>query len=273
MSKKFRLSRDQKRKQKLAKRQSRAGDSTSLAYTGNRYRSKELVGSVFQTDQGIYDAYVLSRRTLTDRDVEQEILGLIDGLHARPAAELIFEAMPDSGDGWEGTVGSLILQHWGTLLETNGLPARDELIGILRTTLGSIETWRSKSMSSRGYLNFLEGFMHKLGYQIRIESADGDEWPAAAPDELYEIGRIWLAGSSEARQQFADFANELIGRGQVQQVIDASRRLLGELASTARPEFPILSELSIRAQKAQQATASPPSSPGLKSFVSRLSGW
>src|SRR4029077_9866850 len=103
MSKKSRLSRDQKRKQKLAKRNNRSPEPGSLAYTGNRYRSKELVESVFQTDQGIYDAYVLSGRKLTDREVEEEIVGLIDELHARPATELIFEAAPDAQDGWEGT--------------------------------------------------------------------------------------------------------------------------------------------------------------------------
>lgn len=274
MSKKSRLSRDQKRKKKLNKRNSRPPESNALAYTGNRYKSKELVESVFQTEQGIYDTYLLSGRELTDDDVEDEIIELIHDLRARTAAELIAEATPGPGEPWEGSVGIFILQHWSRLQNSSGLPAREDLIGILRTILGSIDVWRSKSLSSRGYLNYLEGFMRKLGYSIRIESPDGDERPEEAPpDELYEIGQMWLAGSPEARQQFAAFANELLERGQSQKVVDVSQRLLGELGSPARPEFPILSELSIRAQKEQRAIASPQSAPGLKSFISRLSGW
>jgi hypothetical protein len=273
MSKKSRLSHDQKRKQKLAKRSRRQPDLPALAYTGNRYKSPEFVEPVFQTEQGIYDMYVISGRTITDDDVEQGLTELVDELRGRPAAELIFEAIPDEGESLEASLVPLILSHWHNLLEARQLPPRDDLIGILRTILGSIEVWRSKSMSSRGYLNYLEGFMLKLGYQIRVESPD-DGMPLEQPvDELYEIGQMWLAGSPEARQRFTAFANELLARGESPRVVDVSQRLLGEIGSPSRPEFPILSELSIRAQKEQRNIASPPTAPGLKSFISRLTGW
>lgn len=273
MSKKSRLSHDQKRKQKLAKRNRRLPESTSLAYTGNRYKSEKFVEPVFQTEQGIYDMYVFTGRRMTDDDVVAGLSALIDELRGRPAAELIFKAAPDADEPLEASIRALILNHWSSLLDRRELPPRDDLIGILRTILGSIEVWRSKSVSSRGYLNYLEGFMLKLGYSIRIESPDGDEQPEAPPDELYEIGQMWLAGSPEAHQRFTAFANELLERGQSQKVVDVSQRLLGELGSTARPEFPILSELSIRARQEQLAIAGPPSAPGLKSFISRLTGW
>ena len=273
MSKKSRLSHDQKRKQKLAKRNRRQPELPSLAYTGNRYKSPEFVEPIFETEQGICDMYVISGREITDDDVEQALLELIDKLRARPAAELIFEVMPGEGKSLEASLVTLILSHWHNLLEVQQLPPRDDLIGILRTLLGSIEVWRSKSASSRGYLNYLEGFMQRAGYQIRIQSSEDGPSKQQLFDELYEIGQMWLAGSSEARQRFTDFANELIERGESQKVVDVSQKLLGEIGSPARPEFPILSELSIRAQKEQRQIAGPVAAPGLKSLMSRLTGW
>lgn len=273
MSKKSRLSRDQKRKQKLAKRKGRLPDSPALAYTGNRYKSPEFVEPLFQTEQGIYDMYVISNREITDDDVEEGLAELIDSLRARPAAELIFESRPGEDESLEAAVVPLILSHWRNLLEDRQLPPRDDLIGILRTILSSIEVWRSKSKSSRGYLNYLEGFMPRAGYQISVESPNEAVSREQLPDELYEIGQMWLAGSPEARQRFTAYANELLERGESQRVVDVSQKLLGELGSPARPEFPILSELSIRAQKEPRPITNPPAAPGLKSFISRLTGW
>jgi hypothetical protein len=273
MSKKSRLSRDQKRKQKLAKRNRRVPDLPALPYTGNRYKSPEFVEPLFQTEQGIYDIFMISGREITDDDVEEGLLELIDDLRARPAAELIFEAVPAEGESLDASVAALILNHWHRLLDAGRLPPRDDLIGILRTILGSVDVWRSKSMSSRGYLNYLEGFMQKAGYRIIVRDAEDGAPRQQPPDELYEIGQMWLAGSPEARQQFTAFANELLERGESQKVVDVSQRLLAELGSPTRPEFPILSELSIRAQKEQRHIAGPPETPGLKRFISRLIGW
>src|SRR5216684_4325077 len=101
MSKKSRLSRDQKRQQKLAKRDRRASADSSLAYTGNRYKTVELVKPLFETEMGIYEAFVVSGRELTDDDVEEELEELIDALRERPAAELIFPKSDDDRPaGW-----------------------------------------------------------------------------------------------------------------------------------------------------------------------------
>lgn len=272
MSKKARLSHDQKRKQKLAKRSRREPQQQSLAYSGNRYKSADYVEPLFQAEKGIFQVYVISDRQITDDDVEEGLEGLIESLRARPAAELIYEIEPAEGQPREASISSLILSEWGGLLDDRKLPARDDLIGILRTILGSIETWRSKSASSRGYLNYLEGFMLKLGYQVRVQDAEGRPMPEPPPDELYEAGQMWLSGSPEARNRFTVLANELLAQGKTQPVVNVCQKLLGEIDSTSRPEFPILSELSIRAQKAQRNIAGPATAPGLKGFMSRLMG-
>ncbi|MGE5193602.1 MAG: hypothetical protein ACM3U2_13995, partial [Deltaproteobacteria bacterium] len=137
MSKKARLSRDQKRKQKLAKRNCRQPQQESLAYTGNRYKSKELVKPLFETELGIYEAFVASGRQLTDGDVETELGDLIGALRESAAAELIYAESDD--DEPAGLVTGSILGNWKQMLEQGALPGRDELVGILRTIQGSLE--------------------------------------------------------------------------------------------------------------------------------------
>jgi len=273
MSKKARLSRDQKRKQKLDKRNRRMPDAPALAYAGNRYRSKEFVKPLFETEQGIYDMYIISGRELTDSDVEEQIVELIDELRSRPAADLIYEAAPEEDEAVDASVRSMILGHWSRLLEQGTLPRRDDLIGILRTILGSVDVWRSKSASSRGYLSHLEGFLHQLGYRVVAVNQHGEVRGEPTPDELYEVGQMWLAGSPEARHRFTALASELIKCGQSPRVVNVAQRLLGEINSTSRPEFPILSELAIRAQKEERPVARTAPAPGLKRFISRLTDW
>ncbi len=48
----------------------------------------------------------------------------------------------------------------------------ETLIGVLRTTLDSIRTWGSASPTSRGYLNYIEGFLGKAGISVRKATAD-----------------------------------------------------------------------------------------------------
>ena len=273
MSKKSRLSRNQKRQQKLAKRERRRPAASSLAYTANQYKNPGLVEPLYETEMGIYEGFVVSGRGLTDDGVEKELVELISELRQRPAAELIFQELGEEGVLEGGWITSAVLQRWRRMLEERTLPARDDLIGILRTILGSLDVWRSKSAISRGYLNYLEGFMNKLGVRVYVETEEGDLLPEPAVDELAEVGQMWLAGSPEARQRFGDLANELLRNGQPQRVVDVCQKLLGSVGTVTRPEFPILSELSIRAQDAQRQIAAPVFAPGIKRFVNRLTGW
>src|SRR5260221_3753434 len=107
MSKKSALSRNQKRQQKLAKRDRRQSPDSSLAYTGNRYKKEEFVEPLNETEMGIYEAFVVSGRELTDDDVEEELEELIGVLRERPAAELIF-ARSEEADFERGCVANAI---------------------------------------------------------------------------------------------------------------------------------------------------------------------
>src|SRR6266851_2238058 len=72
-----RLSRDQKRKAKLAAKIKRQPTQSSLAYSGTKYKSDEYVPLVFATERGIYESYVVSNKKLIDRVVESALEKLV----------------------------------------------------------------------------------------------------------------------------------------------------------------------------------------------------
>ena len=270
MSKRSRLSRDQKRKQKLAKRGVRERPWAPSSGT-DRYRGPRFVEITFQTEVGIYEGYVGSGRKLTDNDVEHDLNQLILDLGGAPVAELI-HAAPDNEGPERGPAGAMVLFRWQELRDQGMLPPREDLVGVLRSILRSLATWRARSGSSRGYMNYLEGFMRELGVSVQAVSKDGEPIEDEPLDELYEIGRMWLEGSDEARLRFTELANEMLSSGESEAVANSTQRLLASV-TTASPEFATLSELTIRAQKTPGKRQTSGFAPGLKSFVARLGGW
>ena len=75
-----------------------------------------------------------------------------------------------SGDHEEELIILCIRKGWSRLAERGELPGRDDLIGVLRTILSSLETWRSQSLHAQGYLRFLEGFLKGTGVSVRLEA-------------------------------------------------------------------------------------------------------
>ena len=114
--------------------------------------------------------------------------------------------------------------------------------------------------------------MRKTGVRVMLADAEGRPADELPPDELYETGEMWLAGSAEARHRFTALANELMQQGKPDQVVNACQQLLASVQSPASPEFAILSELSIRAQKAALGQKGETRARGLKSFIARLIG-
>ncbi len=164
MGKKNRLSRDQKRRAKLKVRDRHVLSSRSSAYAGRKYQRTELIQFFFTMERGIHTADLLTQRSMTDADVESAIEILI--------TELRRDGLPESVDqieGTEGTIESLIidqvLDEWHDAFETRQRPSNGDLIGILRTTLGSLETRRGGDLSRRGYLEYLKRFL-KSGSMI-----------------------------------------------------------------------------------------------------------
>ncbi|HMB08380.1 MAG TPA: hypothetical protein VKP69_32195, partial [Isosphaeraceae bacterium] len=173
MSKYDRLSRDQKRKAKLKKRAERARKHESLAYAGKKYKTDEYASIFFRTEVGIYESYVMCDRVLTDDEVETAIERLVTLMRQGPLPPLSETGSVTLTEGdEEELVIANIRRNWQIMAEEGTLPGRDDLIGILRTILHSIEVWRSQSLHSQGYLRYVEGFLKKLGVSVRQVTPD-----------------------------------------------------------------------------------------------------
>jgi hypothetical protein len=173
LGKNDRLSRDQKRKIKLKKRDERSSKPEPLAYHGRKYKTAAFVPIIYQTEIGIYECHIMYRKSLTDDEVEAALVRLI-GLLREGAAPT---APPSSvitvtAENRQELVIECIRNRWHRLDERGELPGRDDLVGILRTLLSSIETWRSQSLNAQGYLRFLEGFLKNSGVNLRMDQVE-----------------------------------------------------------------------------------------------------
>jgi hypothetical protein len=251
MTKKKRLSRDQKRKAKLAKEARKNRQGHSLAYEGKKYKTDALVPVYFETELGIFQAHVITHRKLTDQVVAAAVTKLVQQMRQGPLPPL------EDGDRVEYVVGQeeeliirLIRQNWRNLPEPR--PSRDELIGVLRTTLNSIDIWSTPGPKSVGYLHYIEGFLKKQGVRFETQTPDGERIEEPEEDELYEIGQEWCFDHDpESEREFKEMAEELIRSGQAERVTSVCQRLIGE--ATMEPEvIPELSVLSVRAQQAMK---------------------
>jgi hypothetical protein len=157
------LSHDQKRKIKLKKEAERSRKHESMAYHGKKYQTAEWVPIINRTEIGIYESWVISDYGFDDADVEAAIEQLILELRAR--------ALPNPSEPSEIPVYDNFLipnirRNWQDFAEKASLPAKDDLIGVLRTILSSLETRRSMALHPQGYLRFLDEFMKGIGVNV-----------------------------------------------------------------------------------------------------------
>ncbi|SIO13712.1 hypothetical protein SAMN05444166_2649 [Singulisphaera sp. GP187] len=161
-------SHNQKRKAKLKKRAERSRKHEPLAYSGKKYKTDENAPIFLRTEVGIYESYVMCDFKLTDDDVEAAIEQLViqmrDG-SLPPESESDEVTITDGGE--EDLIIANIRRNWRYLDEAGELPGRNDLIGILRTILNSIEIWRSQTLHPQGYLHFIEGFVKKVGVTVQ----------------------------------------------------------------------------------------------------------
>ena len=152
------------------------------------------------------------------------------------------------GDEEELVVAN-ICRNWRILEEEGALPGRDDLIGVLRTILHSIEVWRSQSLHSQGYLRYVEGFLKKLGVSVRRVTPDLGPIPEPEEDPLLVLGRAWVAeGNKTAEAEFADQVGSLLHAGSADRVIEVCQQLLGETGDMA--VVPRLQEFAVRGHRA-----------------------
>lgn len=251
MAKNKRLSHDQKRKAKLAKQARKvAQDLSPLAYEGKKYKRDDLVPVFLQTEIGIYEAYVMTERKLTDHQVRSAVEKLVLQLGQGPLPPLEDTQRERVVEGQEeDLVLRRIRSNWLGLTFDPGL---DNLIGVLRTTLNSIHVWSSPSAASRGYLHYLEGFLRKGGVSVQAVTADGEPLPEPEEPKLLQIGRAWCeTDDREAADAFHKLALETIEDGEAETVVEVCQRLAGGL-QPGRLINEVLA-MSLTAQKAMRS--------------------
>ncbi len=238
---KKRLSRAQKRKKKLQK-QSRGQSRRSLAYHGNKYRGERHVMALMRAETGILETYVMTDRELTDRQVEVALTKFIGALrrHGYQPAEHrdIVTVEPET---YVDLVIWSIRRNWDDLFHKQSRHSRAELVGILRTILGSLETWSTPSPESRGYLNYIEGFLAQGGIHPHLAPVDEEreKEPESPSDEelLFDLGQAWLETESDwARDRFFKKGQAMLDGGQADAIINVCQRLIGHRTEEALVE-------------------------------------
>ena len=159
---KDRRSRDQKRKDKLAKDSKKKAIADVAPYEGSKYHADSWLSTVANTELGVYDAIVASHRTLSNRTVEaafvELVRGLRDGLSPTPVDDepkvLYTKETERESIVWN------IRHHWSIMFERGDTVATEDLIGILRTLLYSIRAHAANTGPSMGYVHFLYNLMN-----------------------------------------------------------------------------------------------------------------
>jgi hypothetical protein len=273
---KKKLSRDQKRKAKLAKREKKHTSRVSLAYHGNRYRKDKFVPIFFETELGIFYADADANESYTDRNVEVALTNLVVQLRAGP-----LPAQPESPHGVSGerlSAEAAITWHirdsWRHYFQSNPPLARESIIGVLRTLLDSLEVWGTPGRGSRGYLSYLKGFLKQQGviahgprpgpdsvaaWDEDVEQPDYSDEESDDAAALLELGQDWYADQDEdAAEEFRLLAEDMLEIGEAAEVAEVCQQLIGEAGMNNA--FAEWTALSVRAQEmmAREQQPSPP---------------
>jgi hypothetical protein len=163
------------------------------------------------------------------------------------AAEIRFEEGRE-----EDLVVESIRRSWAAHFATERRPPTDDLIGVVRTILGSIRKVKAPGPRSQSYMHHIAGFLtKKLGVSVRAFSADHKPLPDPEDGELVRLGRRWLAGGDPAaRTGFRELVTHLLATGQAGQVLDDCHRVLGEVSD---PSSPVAPELTAVIRKARES--------------------
>lgn len=181
MSKKKRLSHDQKRQQKLAKQRKLA--ERVGPYEGRKYQGERFAQALFLAEKAILECDVITEHELTDAEVERSLEYLVLELRGQKPARLPTDFNVERPDGLrDDMISRKILEFWA-MNHVRHAPA--DLSGILRTIWNSVRTRHSMGAGPRGYLTFLDGFMTQAGqgYERLEPDEEFDEWSDSADED------------------------------------------------------------------------------------------
>lgn len=173
---KKKLSHDQKRKAKLKRRAERARRRESSTHGDQIYMDDQIhmvekhIPIQLTTELGVLRAHAALDRGLTDDDVEGAYRRLVSQLRGgSPPYPTEEEATSNIPGEKSNLIIASIRRNWLDLLDRGRDPTRDDLIEVLQMLADSIDVWRDSVRGSRGYLEFLEGFMTEIGVLVDEE--------------------------------------------------------------------------------------------------------
>jgi len=224
-----------RKKRKELQRRRKAGLQELRPYYGNKYRKEKYILATMRAETGIYETHVMTDRELTDRDVEATLKRLIRELHSGPyqPAEQRDEVEVELSSERE-LLHWNIKRNWDDLFTEHPGHSNSELVGILRTILGSVETWSTPSTDSRGYLNYIEGFLTQAGVRVERLPIEDEEWAEEGEmsdqEYLLDLGLEWVDTWNEAvKREFFDEVEAMLDEGQAEEVINACQYLIGQV--------------------------------------------
>lgn len=158
------LSRDQRRRKKLAERRQRRGlEPRVTPYEGRKYQGPEFAEVLFIAERAILECFLKTKRALTDNDVLWSLEHLVLELRGQKPTRLPNSYFFDLPDGTkEDLIGLAIKLDWEQFFATEPRLGTHHLCGVLRTIMQSVGTRSAMSNHPQGYLTFLEEFLAQL---------------------------------------------------------------------------------------------------------------
>lgn len=165
---------ERKRKEKELKQRLKQQAREPLALDTDKFRKPKLTPAWLATETAIYETYVLADRTLIDQTVIAAIETLVRHMRAGP-----LEVLPDKlvfdRDHLEDFLIVNIRRNWAERFSPLDRPTKDDLIGVLRSILYSIQINMTPGPRSQGYVHYIERFLgEKIGVQVQKFAAPED---------------------------------------------------------------------------------------------------
>ena len=158
-----------KRKKLEDEKRRKARQAESLIYTGDTYKKAEFVPAMMHAERAIFETFLMTGRSMSDQTAIAGIKRLVLAMRGDELPTLP-ETPSNSYDA--GREADLVMENirrnWAKHFATAWQPSDEDLIGILRTILGSIDHWRTPGPGSIGYLHYIAGFLKQAGLTFHV---------------------------------------------------------------------------------------------------------
>lgn len=179
---------DRKRKKLLEEKKRKVREAEALVYKGDLYKKARFTPTWLQTEIAIYEAYVLSQHQISDNTVAAALENLIVQLRGGDLPPLP-EKFGYEQDREEDLIIENIRRRWNDHFADAWKPSDADLIGVLRSILGTIDTMKSPFPKSYGYMRYITEFLtKKVGVSVKAMPAQSAALLEEEPEQPVLIG-------------------------------------------------------------------------------------